>query len=35
MILGGLGFAFLLTAAAKYLGRRPTRAKDCCTSAAG
>jgi NADH-quinone oxidoreductase subunit A len=29
MILGGVGFAFLLTAAAKYLGpSRPTRAKD-------
>src|SRR4051812_23701905 len=29
MILGGVGFALLLTAAAKYLGpRRPTRAKD-------
>src|SRR5499427_10397385 len=29
MILGGLVFALLLTAAAKYLGpRRPTRAKD-------
>ena len=29
MILGGVGFAFLLTAAAKFLGpRRPTRAKD-------
>ena len=29
MIFGGVGFAFLLTAAAKYLGpRRPTRAKD-------
>ncbi len=29
MILGGVGFALLLTAAAKYLGpHRPSRAKD-------
>ena len=29
MIFGGVGFALLLTAAAKYLGpHRPTRAKD-------